>query len=123
MALPGGISPTDFENFPLSDFGRTVSRTPRTKSTDNITGRESWVTSSAVDITAVAIRIDKSWMFDETANIEGGDAYIMVKPDVTLSEGDLITFDGVVYWIRHLLTIYASDTAMFKYANLFIWSA
>lgn len=120
MTLPGGIAAIDFTNFPLADFGRTVVRTPITKTLDNITGRETLTKGTTANITAVALRINGKWMFDEAAKIEGGDAYIMVAPATTLNEQDLITFDSVTYEVKEIITIYAAGTAMFKYGNLFI---
>ena len=115
-----GVDSSDFINGPLADFGRTVSRTPIIKTIDNITGRETLSEGTPVNITAVAERINKDWTFDKEGKIEGGDAMIMVAPTTTLNEQDYVTFDGVTYEVRNILTIMAGDTEMFKIGNLFI---
>lgn len=118
MVLPGGMSTTDFSGFPLADMGRTVSRTPITKTTHNVTGRETLTKGSPADITAVAIKWDTSFTQQETALMEGADAYIMVAPAVTLNEYDYITFDSDTYEVFKLTTIYVAGTAMYKYGLL-----
>jgi hypothetical protein len=94
---------------------------PETKTIDDITGRETLTKGTASNITdALFLRMDKTWMFDETAKIEGGDAYVMVKPTVTLNEQDYITADSVTYEVRNLITINAGGTDFFKFGKLFI---
>ena len=118
--MVGGIDQTDFENSALKDFGRTVSRTTITRTTDNVTGRETLTKGSAADITAhVSIR-DVTWTQDEIAFLQGADGYIMVKHDVTLNEHDYITFDGLTYEIEKIITMKASALSMFKYALLLL---
>lgn len=121
MALPPGIELTDFTLGPLADFGKQVIRTPVTKTEDNITGREKLAFGIGVPIQAVADRAQKPWQFDNAGKLEeGGDAYIMVEPSVTLNEQDYITFDGVSYEVRSLVTISPGGTPLFKHGNLFI---
>ena len=50
--MVGGVDATDFTAFGLDDFGVTVSRTPITKTTDNITGRENLSSGTPANITA-----------------------------------------------------------------------
>jgi len=121
MVLPPGVELTDFTLGPLADFGKTVSRIPITKTTDNITGREILTQGTPVNITAVADRAQKPWMFDNAGKLEeGGDAFIMVAPSVTLNEQDYVSFDGITYEVRSLVTISPGGTAFFKHGNLFI---
>lgn len=109
-------------NFPQSDWGKSVTRTPRTKTTDNITGRESWADGTPATITAVVVRSTKAWMFDKEGQIEGGDAYLMGAYNLTINEGDLITDDSIKYYVKNLLTLPDTTNPLVKYANLFIWS-
>ena len=119
--LPGGVSADDFVNFLLSDWGRTVTRTPRTQGKDNVTGRETWTNGTPVSITALIVRPAKSWMFDEEGQIEGGDAYIMVGSTVTIAEGDLITVDSDKFYLKDLLVTPDATNTLAKYGNLFLW--
>ena len=119
-SLPNGIELTDFTNFPLADLGRTVKHIPITKQINNITGEETLTEGTQTDITAIVMRINKKWTFDKEGKIEGGDAYIMTAPDVSISEQDRIIADGIKYTIKNLITIYVRDTPFFKYGNLFI---
>ena len=122
MVLPSGIDSTDFVTNPIADIGRTVSRTPITKTEDNISGREALAEGTPVNITADFFRRERGWSWDKEGKIEGGDAFLYVGPLVTLNEQDLITVDGITYEVRNLITIKAASTAMYKYANLFIKS-
>ena len=122
MALPGGMSADDFANFPLADLGRTVSRTPITKTTNNVTGRETLTSGSAANITAIAVLVGPTWTQEEIAKLEGADGFIQVAPSTTLNEHDLITFDSNTYEVHRLVTIRAAGTAMFKYGHLILKS-
>lgn len=120
MALPGGMTTSDFSGFPLSDFGRTVSRTPITKTLDNISGREILTEGTPADITAMVSIRDITWTQDEVLKLEGNDGIIMVNHDVTLNEQDYVTFDSKTYEVKNLVTIKPAGTAMFKYGLLLL---
>lgn len=122
MSLPGGISPDDFDNFPLADHGRTVSRTPSTKTEDAITGRENLASGSAGNITAIVSVRDITWTQDEIAKLEGANGYIQVSATTTLNEHDLVTFDNKTYECIKVITIRVAGTAMFKYGLLLLKS-
>jgi len=121
MAFPPGVSSTDFSAFPLDDWGRDVTRIPRTQGIDNITGRESWTEGTPATIKAVVVRPAVDWMFDKDGQIEGGDAYIMVAPATTLAEGDLITVDSDKFYIRDLHATPDETNTIAWYANLFLY--
>ena len=100
MAIPSaGIF-----NALLARIGATVSRTPVTRTLSNSSGRESFSTTTAVNITAVVGIKDKSWAQDEIAKLEGYDGYIMVSTSTTINEYDRITVDSKVYEVRQLYT-------------------
>ena len=117
-----GILETDFTMSPLVDFGTTVSRTPTTKTTDNVTGRETLTSGTPVNITAIITLPDLSWTQDEVLKLEGTNGIIMTSATTTLNEHDLITFNSKTYEVVNLETIYAQTTAMFKHANLLLKS-
>ena len=116
-----GILAAQFDK-PMEDLGRTVSRTPTTKTLDNITGREILASGTAANITAIVARVDTTWTQEEIAKLEGADGFIMVKPATTLNEHDLITFDSNTYEVHRLQTFYAAELAMFKYGTLILKS-
>ena len=106
----------------LERLGRSVTRTPVTKTTSNVYGDETLTEGTPAAITGIFVKFDDKWMFDKQGKVEGGDAYLQVKDTVTVNTDDLITVDGETYRVSHVLTIYSDNnnsTAMFKYCNLF----
>ena len=122
MTLPSGISQSHFSGIPLTQFGRSVTRTPIIKTVDNQTGREILTSGTPVTITAVAFKWAHKLNQANVMKVESADAYIMVASDVTLNDQDLITFDSETYECIDVETIYVAGTAMFKYANLLLRS-
>jgi hypothetical protein len=112
------VTASDFENGPLADLGRTISRIPITKTLDNTSGRETLTEGTPVNILAIAMSVDVTWTQDEVLKLEGADAYIMVAQDTTLNEQDFVTFDGKTYEVRSLITIQPDSTNLFKYGLL-----
>ena len=108
----------------INRLDRTVTHTPVTQTKHPITGDESFTEGTPKSILAAFLRRDQRWTFDEAGEIEGGDAYVMVKPAIaTINKNDLITVDGTVYRARDVITRYGdsnNSTALFHYANLFV---
>ena len=118
-----GIIAGQFDK-PMADFGRTLAvadgdgRIPITKTTDNITGRETLTKGTMIAIQAIVARVDTSWTQEEIAKLEGADGFIMVYPSTTLNEHDYIKFDGYTYEVKNLILIKAAELSMFKYGLL-----
>ena len=108
--------------FVLGKIGRSVTRTPTTKTTDNITGRETLTSGTDVTITAIAMRVDRTWTQADVLKLEGADGYIMTPATVTLNEHDLITFDDETFEVVELITMKPHGTNVFKYGKLMVKS-
>ena len=110
----------------VDKMDRPVSHQSVTKTSD-FNGEETLTYSTATTINAVALRRKKEWNNDKAGRIEQGDAYIIIKPaTATLKDNDKITFDSVTYYIKNPITRYAdttNSTAVYKYAELFIYDA
>jgi hypothetical protein len=107
----------------LERLDRTVSRTPVTKTEDNITGSETLTNGSAANIQAVFIRTGQGFDYNKAGLEEGGDAYAMVKDDVTLNKDDTLTVNSLVYRVGTVITYYTDNdnaVAVYKYATLFL---
>jgi len=116
-------SATIYDNFVLNKIGQTVSRTPITKTIDNITGRETLTSGTAANITAYVAIADISWSQTEIAKLEGTDGYISVASTATLNEHDLITVNSKTYeCIKVVARKDGAGTTIFKDANLLLKS-
>lgn len=121
--MVGGIDATDFSSFALDDFGRTVSRTPITKTTDAITGREILTSGSATDITATVAIGDIDFTQDEIAKLETvPSGVICVATGTTLNEQDLITVDSKTYEVQKIVTLKGGTTNILKKGYLLLKS-
>ena len=107
----------------IERLDRTVSRTPITKTTDNITGAETLSEGTPGNISAVFLQRNDKWDPAREGLTEEADAYLMVKDSVTLNKDDLITVDTRKYRVHDIITRYTDsnqETAVYKYATLFL---
>lgn len=117
MAL--GLTKSDFEDNALSDLGRTVTRTPRTKTISNVTGAPTYSNSSTEDITGIFTKRAISYSFSKEGLVEKGDAFLQIKEDQSMEKEDLITVDSEVFRVDEVLPRVPSGTRMFKSCVLF----
>jgi len=81
----------------IDNFGKTISRTPVTKTTSNITGDETLTDGSAANITGAFFRREDAWSQDKEALFQGADAVLMVKDGVTIAKDDKLSYDSENY--------------------------
>ena len=84
----------------LENFGKTLSRTPVTKTNSNISGQENLDSATAVNITGAFFRKEDAWSQDKEGLFQGADAILMVKTSVTINKNDLITYEDESYRIN-----------------------
>ena len=121
--MVGGVETTDFTGFGLSDFGVTVSRTPITKTLDNITGRETLTTGSAGNITATMAIGELDFRQLEALKLEFiPNGVICVAQATTLNEHDLVTYDGKTYEVRNVIEVDGGSTGILKKGYLLLKS-
>ena len=117
-----GIVEADFTDNPLRDFGRTVIRTPRTKTISNMTGSPTYTDATDENITAIFTHRSKNYDWSKDGQFEAGDAFMMVDKDQELNKDDLITVDDLVFTVDTVITRQVGGTLMFKSCNLFLRS-
>ncbi len=94
--MPDGqlITPTQFQNSFLNKVGRYIVHVPVTKTYDNDYGQETLTDGTPEVIHAIFMRMSQKWTFDKMSDIEGGDAYVLVKGEVNLNHDDYIYAEG-----------------------------
>ena len=82
-----------FESY-LGELGASVTRTPVSKTEDNITGDETLTDGTTETIIVSFKRIFQKWNFDKDGRLEGGDARMFCKAGQTINPNDKISFEG-----------------------------
>jgi len=103
----------------IDGFGKTVSRTPVTKTTSNIGGDETLTDGSAANITGAFFRKTDSWAQDKEGLFQGADAVLLVKSDVTVNKDDKLTYDSEDYRVDSVITRRLGTTVFYKMARCF----
>ena len=117
--MVGGVTANDFVNFPLADFGVTVSRTPVTKTT-GFNGDETLTDGTPENITAILMRRTDKWSMKAEGLRLDADGYVMVAPSQALNRDDKITYDGETYRIGDVIKRSKPATVdIYKFANIF----
>lgn len=108
-------------DFAIDNFDAVVVRWPVTERISQQRGDKIESYSTTTEINAYVHRYSKEWIFDPIGKVEGGDAIMLVKDDVTVAKNDKIESEGETFKIRHIITRYVQGTAVYKACNLFIF--
>lgn len=85
-------------------YNKTLTHTPVTKSVSNATGDETLTTGTAVSIDGVFFKRDQIRNMEQYGQIiQNADAVLIVKPDVTISVDDTITYDSETFRVDNIL--------------------
>lgn len=109
---------SDFEEGPLADFGRTVTRTPVTITTD-FHGQKTYTDGSNEDILVVFENIRRAYPLDRSGVTQAFDARMFTLPDQEINKGDKITNDSKVYRVDTVNVRHFDGTTMYKMVTLF----
>lgn len=109
----------DFKSGPLADHGVTVTRTPVTKTIDNLTGDRQFSDGSTNNISIVFE--NPNIVFEimnqgEQESAEAGDQTVkaFVAGDVTINTDDKITWNSIVFRIESISPRYFGANLVFK---------
>jgi len=117
------IKAVNFSERGLVDFGQTVSRTPITKTLDNITGRETLTSGTPANITAtIAIGTFDFKQYEDLKLESAPDGIICVSTSTTLNEQDLITVDSKTFEVSKVKTVKAGTVSILKKGALLLKS-
>jgi len=122
------LSATDFNQI-LDDYaGRTLSHTPVTQTTSNITGQETLSDGTPINIKCYVMKTNQSFQYQEYGFLEKGDVIGLFKVADSVVINSKITINGEVYRVRESYNVPgvfdSSTTATYIYTvgNLFLVS-
>ena len=107
-----------FQNM-ITNFAKTISRTPVTKTTSNLTGDETLTEGASADISGAFFRKEDAYKLGNFGLLEGADAVLLVLPTVTINKDDKLTYDSVDYRVDDVITRRLGTTSFYKAARCF----
>lgn len=114
-----GVNLTVFSD-KIIQYGQDVTRTPITKSINNVTGDETLTSGTNSTITAYISRKTAPWTLDKEGLIQGGDAIMLVLPTQTILKDDIITHNTVKYRVQDVINRdQIGGNVAYKTCNLF----
>jgi hypothetical protein len=87
----------------INKYGDSVLISTLTKSVSNVDASETLTVASTALATAYIVRKNKPWVFDKAGEIEGGDAVMVAKNNLSISKNDLVTWNGNTYRALNVL--------------------
>ena len=103
----------------IDGFSKTISKTTVTKTTNPITGEELLTDGTPGNITGAFFRREDSWSQDKEGLFQGADAVLMVKPAVSISKNDKLTYDGETYRLNSVVTRRLNGSAFYIMGRCF----
>jgi len=103
----------------IDNFAKTISRTPVTKTTSNITGDETLTDGTPANITGAFFTKEDDWVQDKQGLIQNADAVLLVKTSVTINKNDKLTYSGETYRVDKIETRRLNGTAFYIVAECF----
>ena len=100
--------------------GMQIVRYPVTKTYDETYGQETLTKGTAETINAYFTKKSTKWVFDKEGQVEGGDAFVMVKSDQDLVKDDVFLYQDSKYRVEDVLDIVVNDVIIAKQGNLFL---
>ena len=116
-----GVVTGDFSQI-LTDFGRTVSYSVVTKTTNAMNGQETSTFATAANLTVVFFYEQNKYLWDPEGLIQVGDAYIIAPVSAGIARYDQFTVDGKTFYIENVTRRTVLQTAMCDYATCFMVS-
>ena len=123
------LTVADFDAILDDYFGQQISHTPVTRSTSNISGKETLSDGSASNIKAYFVRVGQNYDFVKAGFVERGDAVMLAKVADSVSKDDKITYQGSTYRVKEAFDVQgifdstgSNDAYVYTACNLFLIS-
>jgi hypothetical protein len=100
--------------------GINLTRIPVTKTYDETYGQETLTEGTSESIDCYFTKKDTKWFFDKEGQLEGGDAFILVKSTQSLEKDDVIVYNSRRYRVRDILNIIINGQLVGIQGNLFL---
>lgn len=104
----------------ITNFGKSLTRTPVTKTTNNTTGDEVLTDGTSSTVTAAFYKSNDDYILSNPGLIKGADAVVMFLPTQTINKDDKITYSGETFRVHEVETRLLGTTVMYKFARLFL---
>lgn len=88
----------------LDDYAKTISRTPITKTTSNLSGDETLTEGTPANISGAFFRKRDGYHPEKWGLLQSADAVLIVKDSVTVNKDDKLTYDGESYRADDIIT-------------------
>jgi hypothetical protein len=104
----------------LDNFKKTVTYTPVTKTTSNISGSETLTDGATSSINIVLFKQENIINQSFEGLFQGADAVVLFKDDITINFNDKITYDGITYRVgANPTTRRLGESVFYNVARLF----
>lgn len=103
----------------ITNLGKSVTRTPITKTTSNLYGEETLTDGTSETVTAAFFRKEDSWAQDNSGLIQEADAVVLVLPTQTLNKNDKIAYDSETYRVDKVITRRLGTSEFYKAGQCF----
>lgn len=104
----------------ITNFSKSLTYTPVTKTTTNLSGAETLTDGTASTIKGAFYKEDEYYKSDKEALFQGADAILKVHTTVTLNKNDKITYADETFRIDKVMTRRIGITPFYKFARLFL---
>lgn len=108
----------DFTKGPLEDLGVSVTRTPVTKTNDNVTGDKDTSEGTDVSITVVFKNPNQIFNWKEQGEEKGATTQCFVSATTTINKEDKILWQTLNFRVKAVSEKYSANTLIFKKIDL-----
>ncbi len=108
----------DFVNGPLADLGSSVTRTPVTKTNDNVSGDRELTDGTDATITVVFRNPNLLHQWKNQGEEKGAEAECFVSSTQAINKEDKITWQSLTFRVKEVSERYSADTLIFKKVSL-----
>lgn len=107
-------------NHLLTNFKKTLTYTPVTKTTSNISGKETLVDGTPITISGPFYRKEDVWNQDYATLLQTADAVLLIDQDnTTVAKNGKITYDGETYRVAKVTPRSFDEIKMYRVARCF----
>jgi len=103
----------------ITNFKKTISRTPAVKTENPLTGEETLTDGTTVSIIGTLFKRGDKYTQDRPGLIANADAVVMVKPTVTINKNDKLAYGGETYRVEEVEGRYYDETLIYYAAQCF----
>lgn len=120
------LSVEDFDSILDNYAGRTISHTPVTQTTSNVTGKETLTDGTPVNIKCYVMKTGQRYDYGKYGLTEKGDAICLAKVADNVKLNSKLTFNGEIFRVRESFDVpgifdsSGAATYVYTVANLFL---